>query len=165
MAGRVALQRAARGGAGVGPRSILLQIHGRISGRTHRRIGASALREAKLPTYKAILQGNHLEWRVSVRQHPPTDRPIAVHVAILDEPLGEVNASEKGQGTRTAATFERLAEIHALADITDAAAWERKARRERALPGRDARGIAQKCRETVRTLPESERRWGHADAD
>ena len=96
------------------------------------------MREAILPTYKAILRDNRLEWRGSGRQHPPTNRPMAVYVTVLDEPLGEVDASEKGQGTRMAAALERLAEIHALADINDAAAWEREARQERALPGRDA---------------------------
>ena len=96
------------------------------------------MREAILPTYKAILRDNRLEWRGSGRQHPPTNRPMAVYVTVLDEPLGEVDASEKGQGIRMAAALERLAEIHALADINDAAAWEREARQERALPGRDA---------------------------
>jgi hypothetical protein len=96
------------------------------------------MREAILPTYKAILRGNRLEWRGSGRQHPPTNRPMAVYVTVLDEPLGEVDASEEGQGARMAAALERLAEIHALADISDATAWEREARQERALPGRDA---------------------------
>lgn len=94
--------------------------------------------ETILPTYKAILRGNRLEWRGSVRQHPPTDRPMAVYVTVLDEPLGEVNAHEEGQGARMAAALERLAEIHALADIDDAAAWEREARQERVLPDREA---------------------------
>jgi hypothetical protein len=95
--------------------------------------------QAMLRTYKAILRGNRLEWRGNVRQYLPTDRPIAVHVTVLDEPLGVADANEEGQGTRMAAALERLAEIHALADIDDAATWEREARRERALPGRDAR--------------------------
>ena len=40
-------------------------------------------------------------------------------------------------GARMAAALGRLAEIHALADINDAATWERETRHERALPGRD----------------------------
>jgi hypothetical protein len=63
---------------------------------------------------------------------------MAVYVTVLDEPLGEVNAHEEGQGARMAAALVRLAEIHALADIDDAAAWEREARQERVLPDRDA---------------------------
>lgn len=96
------------------------------------------MQEAILPTYKAILRGNRLEWRGSGRRYHPTDRPVAVYVTVLDEPLTDVDASEKGQGARMAAALERLAEIHALSDLNDAAAWEREMRQERALPGRDA---------------------------
>ena len=96
------------------------------------------MQEAILPTYKAILRGDRLEWRGGLRQHPPTDRPIAVHVTLLDEPLSEIDVREAGPGERMAAALERLAEIHALAEIDDAAAWERATRQERALPERDA---------------------------
>ncbi len=96
------------------------------------------MQEAILPTYTAILRGDRLEWRGSSRQHPPTDRPIAVHVTLLDEPLSEVDVHENGQGARMAAALERLAELRALAEIDDAAAWERATREDRALPGRDA---------------------------
>ncbi len=96
------------------------------------------MQEAILPTYKAILRGDRLEWRGSSRQHPPTDRPIAVHVTLLDEPLSEAGNHENDQGTRMAAALERLAELRALAGLDDAAAWERSMRQERVLPGRDA---------------------------
>jgi hypothetical protein len=92
--------------------------------------------EAILPTYKAILRGDRLEWRGSSHQHPPTDRPIAVHVTLLDEPSNETGVHENGQGERMAAALERLAKLRALAEIDDPAAWERATRQERALPGR-----------------------------
>lgn len=94
------------------------------------------MQEAILPTYKAILRGDRLEWLGPSRQHPPTDRPIAVHVTLLDEALSEADLHENGQGARMAAALERLAELGALAEIDDAAAWERAARQERTLPGR-----------------------------
>ena len=96
-------------------------------------------KRAMLPTYKAILRGNRLEWRGNAGKHVPTDRPVAVHVTVLDEPLIDADADvrETGQGARMAAALGRLAEIHALADIADAATWEREARRDRALPGRN----------------------------
>ena len=94
------------------------------------------MRDAVLPTYKAILRGNRLEWRGDARQHPAGDRPVAVYVTVLDEPLGAVDAAE--QRERMAEALARLAEIHALADIEDASGWERETRLERALPGRDA---------------------------
>jgi hypothetical protein len=56
----------------------------------------------------------------------------------LDEPVSEGGVGEAGLGERMAAALERLAEIHALAEIDDAAAWERALRQERALPARDA---------------------------
>lgn len=96
------------------------------------------MQEAILPTYKAILRGDRLEWRGPTRQHPPTDRAIAVHVTLLDEPLSKADVHENGQGARMAAALERLAELRALAEINDAAAWERAVREDRALPGRDA---------------------------
>ena len=96
------------------------------------------MQEAILPTYKAILRGDRLEWRGTSRQHPPTDRPIAVHVTLLDEPLSENDVLDEVIGARMAAALERLAKIHALAEIEDAAAWERATRQDRALPGREA---------------------------
>jgi hypothetical protein len=60
----------------------------------------------------------------------------------LDEPLSETDVREASQGARMAAALERLAKIHALAEIEDAAAWERATRQERVLPGRDTSGFA-----------------------
>ena len=40
-----------------------------------------------LTTYRAILRGNRLEWSGNERQHPPPDRPVAVYVTVLDEPV------------------------------------------------------------------------------
>ena len=96
------------------------------------------MQKAILPTYKAILHGDRLEWQGSSRQHPPANRPIAVHVTLLDETVGEPSVDAEGLGVRMAAALERLAELHAVADIDDAAAWERATRQEPALPDRDA---------------------------
>ena len=54
----------------------------------------------------------------------PTDRPVAVYVTVFDKPLGEVDATERGQGARMAGALERLAgRLISLADINDAAIW------------------------------------------
>ncbi len=95
------------------------------------------MKDAVLTTYRAILRGNRLEWSGNERQHPPPDRPMAVYVTVLDEPVGEVDANE-GQGVRMAAALERLAEIHALAGVDDPVVWERETRQDRPLPGRDS---------------------------
>jgi hypothetical protein len=95
--------------------------------------------EAVLPTYKAILRGNRLEWRGDAGKHIPTNRAVAVHVTVSDEPLTEADAAEKGsdRGAQMATALERLAEIHALQDIKDVAAWEREVRQDWVLPDRD----------------------------
>jgi hypothetical protein len=90
--------------------------------------------QTSLPTYRAILRGNRLEWRGSARQPLPVDRPIAVYVTVLDEHISD---AEGDRGARMAAALTRLAELHALAEIDDAVRWERETRQERVLPGRD----------------------------
>jgi hypothetical protein len=61
---------------------------------------------------------------------------FAYHVTLLDEPLNETGVRDEVQGTRMAAALERLAKIQALAEIEDAAVWERATRQDRALPDR-----------------------------
>lgn len=94
--------------------------------------------QAMVPTYKATLRGNHLEWRGDVRKHIPADRAVTVYVTLVDEPLVEPEGIVGRQGADMAAALTRLAEIDALAVISDAAAWEREARQDRELPGRGA---------------------------
>ena len=87
-----------------------------------------------LPTYKAIVRGNHIEWCGEISEDIMPNRAVAVYVTILDEPAG---TRLEGQGQRMAAALERLAEIHALAEVSDPVAWEREARQDRPLPGRE----------------------------
>ena len=87
-----------------------------------------------LYTYKAILRGNRLEWDGDMPQEIAQERAVAVYITILDEPVMPQTPS---QGERMAAALEQLAASNALAHITDAAAWERDLRQDRALPGRE----------------------------
>jgi hypothetical protein len=96
------------------------------------------MRQAMIPTYKAILRGNRLEWRGDVRQHIPTDRAVTVYVTLVDELPSQTKGDARKQGAAMAAALARLAELGALAGISDAAAWEREARQDRELPGRGA---------------------------
>jgi hypothetical protein len=91
-----------------------------------------------IPTYKAILRGNHLEWRGDIRKHIPTDRAVTVYVTFVDDLPGDSEETVGKQGAAMADALTRLAESDAMADISDAAAWEREARQERELPGRSA---------------------------
>ncbi|NMG09219.1 hypothetical protein DP117_20945 [Brasilonema sp. UFV-L1] len=42
-----------------------------------------------LPTYKAILRGNYIEWRESAPLSPNPEQPMTVLVTILDEAVIE----------------------------------------------------------------------------
>ncbi len=87
-----------------------------------------------LHTYKAILRGNHVEWCGDVDQRIAVDRPVAVHITILEDLVAPVGV--ESQGERMATALEHLAAIHALAEVSDPAIWEREIRQERVLPGR-----------------------------
>jgi hypothetical protein len=61
-----------------------------------------------LPTYKAILRGDRLEWSGDAPSDLGADRPVPVHVTVLDE--GSVTMIE-GRGRRMALALERLAAV------------------------------------------------------
>jgi hypothetical protein len=86
-------------------------------------------------SYKAVLKGNHLEWL----EDPPTnldlDQPVTVKVSILEEPASLTQRATQGQ--KMADALEKLAVLNALRDVTDPEAWQREARQDRTLPGRD----------------------------
>ncbi|MEW6378644.1 MAG: hypothetical protein AB1611_03430 [bacterium] len=88
-------------------------------------------------TYKAILRGNRIEWSDDAPSCLAPEHAVAVQVTVLDEeslPTG----SGLNQGQRMAAALEQLAAIHACAEMTDPAAWERDIREDRPLPDRDS---------------------------
>lgn len=79
-----------------------------------------------LPTYKATLKGNRLEWGEDTPEHLSPEEEVRVYVTILEEPsVSLVNVS---QGERMAAALEQLASAQALAETTDPVAWEREIR-------------------------------------
>ncbi len=96
------------------------------------------IRNAMMPTYKATLRGNRLEWRGDIRKYIPADRAVTVYVTLVDELPVELEEMAGKQGAAMAAALTRLAEMDALADISDAAIWEREERQDRELPGRSA---------------------------
>lgn len=87
-----------------------------------------------LATYKAILKGNHLEWREEAPEPLPNDQELAVMVTILDEPA---SPSRPGRGPRMAEALEKLATSGGIRGIDDPLQWERDLRREPPPPGRD----------------------------
>ena len=87
-----------------------------------------------LPTYKAIVKGNTIEWCNDVSEHIKPDSAVAVHITVLDE---SVPMTREERGQYMASALESLAEINALPAVRDPLAWERELRQERPLPGRE----------------------------
>jgi hypothetical protein len=82
-----------------------------------------------LPTYPAILRAGTLDWG---DDPPPLPRgAVPVHVTILASPVPVAG------GPAMAAALEALAAAGGPVGIDDPVKWQREARTERALPGRD----------------------------
>lgn len=85
-----------------------------------------------LPTYRALLHGDHLEWEDDVPEQLRNEQPIVVFVTIV----GESARSDEQQGKRMADALERLAAPGGVSSIDDASEWQRKQRDDRPLPAR-----------------------------
>ena len=83
-------------------------------------------------TYRAVLHGQILEWYNGKPQNLPTDRPLDVHVTILEE-----ETKEASQGQRMADILGKIAALQGGASVADPIVWERETRQDRSLPGRD----------------------------
>ncbi len=83
-----------------------------------------------LRTYEGILQGDRVRW--AGEEAPVTDRPLRVHVTVLDE-----EPDPKERGRKMADALSKLADAGAFDEIDDPGTWQREVRRERSLPGRD----------------------------
>ncbi|HEX6902878.1 MAG TPA: hypothetical protein VF789_24395 [Thermoanaerobaculia bacterium] len=86
-------------------------------------------------SYRAVLHGNHLEWRDEQPEDLSPDREVEVFVTILDD--SESPEARKARGAAMAAAMERLAAAGGPQSFGDAAKWEREIREERPLPGRE----------------------------
>jgi len=80
-----------------------------------------------LQTYEGILKDDHIEW---VSEMPSRDRPVRVHVTVLD-------SGEEGRGDQMADALDRLAESDPFSAIDDPVEWQRRTRTDRSLPGRE----------------------------
>jgi len=88
-----------------------------------------------LQTYRAVLRGNWLEWIGAAPEQVKDENEITVEVTILGDAWAE--SVERERGMKMAEALEALAEVNALADITDPVAWQREIREDRPLPGRE----------------------------
>jgi len=88
-----------------------------------------------LRTYEGILEGDRIRWAGD--NVPATDRPLRVHVTVLEDNAEEDNAEKEKRGQQMADALSKLAESGAFSGIEDPSAWQRDIRRDRPLPGRD----------------------------
>lgn len=86
------------------------------------------MRVAMLPTYKAILRDNHVEW---IDGPPDRSQPTPVQITLLEE-----TPSVADRGKAMAEALEKVAQAGAFSEIEDPVTWQRKIRKDRPLPGR-----------------------------
>ena len=84
-----------------------------------------------LRTYEGILEGDRVRW--AGEDVPATDRPLRVHITVLEEETAE---EERG-GQQMADALSKLADYGAFSEIEDPNAWQRTIREDRPLPGRN----------------------------
>src|SRR6185436_5967951 len=82
--------------------------------------------EAMGNTYRAVLHGNHLEWRDKEPEELPPDHGVEVIVTILD--TADSPATARSRGVAMAAALEQLAAAGGPRSFGDAAEWERDTR-------------------------------------
>jgi hypothetical protein len=82
-----------------------------------------------LPTYRAVLRGEHLEWEDEVPETANQQR-LDVFVTIVSDSL----ADGESRGRRMARALEDLAQKGGVSIIEDASDWQREQREERPLP-------------------------------
>ena len=85
-----------------------------------------------LPTYRAVLRGDHLKWEDEVPEQTANQQRLDVFVTIVNDSLSDGDS----RGRAMARALEDLAQNGGLSTIADASDWQRNQREERPLPGR-----------------------------
>jgi hypothetical protein len=86
-----------------------------------------------LPTYKAILNGNQVNW---VDETPPVDQNVEVLITLLtQETSNEKQASKLNE--QLAYCLEKIAEGGGITGIDDPVSWQKDLRQDRSLIDRE----------------------------
>ena len=85
-----------------------------------------------LPTYRAVLRGDRLEWQDEVPEQAVNQERLDIIVTIVSNSPSD----RESRGQRMARALEGLAQKGGLPTIANAADWQRDQRDERLLPGR-----------------------------
>jgi len=85
-----------------------------------------------LRTYRAILNGDRVEWR---GEEPDATGALEVRITVLESTTLNQNGQRREQRI---AALRQLAERGTLSELTDADDWQRQQRRDRPLAGRNS---------------------------
>lgn len=86
-----------------------------------------------LPTYKAVLHGDRVEWADEVPAEARRQESAVVFVTFVGVPAD----ADESQGRRMADALARLAARGGPSTVGDALDWQRDQRDDRPLPGRN----------------------------
>ncbi len=89
-----------------------------------------------LNTYKAVLQGDRLEWVDEVPEELAGGKAVPAHITILEE-KGVHLLVDEHRGQRMAEALEQLATTGAMEHVDDPVGWQRELREDGRLPGRE----------------------------
>lgn len=88
-----------------------------------------------LTTLKATVQGDRIQWLEDSEGVFPPSRLVQALITPLEEPPAAATLDERSQ--RRVAALKKLASLTAFSSIPDPGAWQREARADRELPGRE----------------------------
>jgi len=86
-----------------------------------------------MPSYKAVLHGDHLEWADDVPEEARRRENAVVYVTFAGEP----SDPDESRGLRMSDALARLAARGGPSGVGDALEWQCGERADRSLPGRD----------------------------
>ena len=88
-----------------------------------------------LETYRGVLRGDRIQWEQGAPEHLFPDRPVRVHITLLEPTVPAIAGTD--QGPRLADALARLASLSSSSLPGDASEWQRQTREDRPLPGRE----------------------------
>jgi hypothetical protein len=88
-----------------------------------------------LTTLKATIQGDRIRWLEDSERVFPPSRLVQALITPLEEPPAAATPDERSQ--RRVAALKKLASLNAFSSTPDPVAWQREARADRELPGRE----------------------------
>ena len=88
-----------------------------------------------LTTLKATVQGDGIRWLEDSGGAFPPGRLVPALITPLEGPSATLSPDQRAQ--RRLAALKKLVSLNAFSGIQDPAAWQREARADRELPGRE----------------------------